>query len=160
MSVADHVHTALLLSIQLAVENVACGGGPFGAVIISPSGEVVATGVNRVTLDLDPTAHAEVCAIRNACREIESFDLTGLILASSCEPCPLCLAASMWARVGSVFYAADRTSAAAAGFDDAAFYELMDAPRSQWPSAPTQVNHSLLEAPFDAWRALDSRIEY
>ena len=95
------------------------------------------SGVNRVTLDLDPTAHAEVCAIRNACREIDSFDLTGFTLVSSCKPCPLCLAASMWARVGNVFYAADRTNAAAAGFDDAAFYELMDAPRSQWRSAPT-----------------------
>lgn len=159
MSVPDFVSEALSHSIELAIENVALGGGPFGAVITSPAG-MVAIGVNRVTRDLDPTAHAEVCAIRSACREIGSFDLSGFYLVSSCEPCPLCLAASMWARVGSIFYAADRTHAAAAGFDDAAFYELMDTPRSSWPSAPTQVNHSLFDAPFDSWRNLDSRIEY
>lgn len=159
MSVPDFVTAALSHSIELAIENVALGGGPFGAVITSPDG-MVATGVNRVTQDLDPTAHAEVCAIRNACREIGTFDLTGFTLVSSCEPCPLCLAASMWARVGSVFYAADRADAASAGFDDAVFYTLMDTPRSSWPSAPTQVNHSLFAAPFDSWRALDSRIEY
>lgn len=119
---------------------------------------MVATGINRVTLDLDPTAHAEVCAIRNACRELNSFDLTGFTLVSSCEPCPLCLAASMWAHVDSIFYAADRTDAA--GFDDAAFYALMDSPRSSWPSAPTQVQHSLLTAPFDSWRALETRVKY
>ena len=159
MSVPDFISAALTHSIELAIGNVALGGGPFGAVITSPDG-MVATGVNRVTLDLDPTAHAEVCAIRNACRELNSFDLTGFTLVSSCEPCPLCLAASMWARVGSIFYAADRTDAAAAGFDDAAFYTLMDSPRSSWPSAPTQVQHSLLGAPFDSWRALETRLEY
>lgn len=159
MSIPDFVSAALTHSIELAIENVALGGGPFGAVITSPDG-MVATGVNRVTLDLDPTAHAEVCAIRNACRELNTFDLTGFTLVSSCEPCPLCLAASMWARVDSIFYAADRTDAAAAGFDDAAFYALMDSPRSSWPSAPTQVQHSLLAAPFDSWRALETRVEY
>jgi len=159
VSVPDYVSAALSQSIELAIENVALGGGPFGAVITSPDG-VVATGVNRVTRDLDPTAHAEVCAIRNACREIDSYHLTGLTLVSSCEPCPLCLAASLWARVDSVFYAADRNDAAAAGFDDAGFYELMDAPRSSWPTAPTQVNHSLYVAPFDSWRAHESRTEY
>jgi guanine deaminase len=159
MTVPDFVAVALSHSIELAIENVTSGGGPFGAVITSPDG-VVATGVNRVTRDLDPTAHAEVCAIRNACREIGTFDLTGFTLVSSCEPCPLCLAASLWARVDSVFYAADRTNAAAAGFDDAAFYTLMDTPRASWPSAPTQINHSHFAAPFDSWRTQESRIEY
>lgn len=159
MTVPDFVAAALSHSIELAIENVTSGGGPFGAVITSPGG-VVATGVNRVTRDLDPTAHAEVCAIRNACREIGTFDLTGFTLVSSCEPCPLCLAASLWARVDSVFYAADRTNAAAAGFDDAAFYTLMDTPRASWPSAPTQINHSHFTAPFDSWRTQESRIEY
>ena len=159
MTVPDFVAAALSHSIELAIENVTSGGGPFGAVITSPSG-VVATGVNRVTRDLDPTAHAEVCAIRNACREIGTFDLTGFTLVSSCEPCPLCLAASLWARVDSVFFAADRTNAAAAGFDDAAFYTLMDTPRASWPSAPTQISHSHFAAPFDSWRTQESRIEY
>lgn len=159
MTVPDFVAAALSHSIELAIENVTSGGGPFGAVITSPGG-VVATGVNRVTRDLDPTAHAEVCAIRNACREIGTFDLTGFTLVSSCEPCPLCLAASLWARVDSVFYAADRSDAAAAGFDDATFYTLMDTPRASWPSAPTQINHSHFTAPFDSWRTHESRIEY
>jgi guanine deaminase len=159
MTVPDFVAAALSHSIELAIENVTSGGGPFGAVITSPGG-VVATGVNRVTRDLDPTAHAEVCAIRNACREIGTFDLTGFTLVSSCEPCPLCLAASLWARVDSVFFAADRTDAAAAGFDDAAFYTLMGTPRASWPSAPTQIDHSHFAAPFDSWRTQESRIEY
>lgn len=149
MSVSDCVSAALSHSIELAIENVALDGGAFGAVITSPDG-IVAPGVNSVTQDLDSTAHAEVCAIRNACREIGPFDLTGFTLMSSYEPCPLFLAVSMCAHIGSVFYSAHRADAAATGFDDAVFYNLMNTPRSSWPSAHTQVNHSLFAKPFDS----------
>jgi guanine deaminase len=111
----------LARTIELAVENVANGGGPFGAVIVRGD-ELVAEGQNRVTADLDPTAHAEVTAI----------SLAGTTLYTSCEPCPLCLSASLWARVDRVVYAADRHDAARGGFDDLEFYELFARDRSTW----------------------------
>ena len=94
--------------------------------------DIVAEGVNRVTRDLDPTAHAEVVAIRSACQAVGDFNLAGCVLVSSCEPCPLCLAAALWARVDAIVYAADRHDAARGGFDDLAFYDLFDTPRDQW----------------------------
>ncbi len=103
--------------------NVDEGGGPFGAVVVK-DGELVAIGQNRVTRDLDPTAHAEVLAIRSACAELGDFALTGCSLYASCEPCPLCVSAALWSRVDRVVYAADRDDAARGGFDDRAFYDL------------------------------------
>ncbi|WP_114453705.1 nucleoside deaminase [Halopolyspora algeriensis] len=146
-------------AIRLATDSVATGGGPFGALIVS-GGEVVATGTNLVTSNLDPTAHAEVTAIRNACRALNTFKLDGCILVSSCEPCPMCLASALWSRLDSIVYAADRDDAAVAGFDDRAFYELFTDPDSVWP---TTVHHLPAEdrtAPFDAWQVKADRIEY
>jgi tRNA(Arg) A34 adenosine deaminase TadA len=120
----------------------------------------VAEGVNRVTRDLDPTAHAEVVAIRAACRVIDNFSLTGCVLVASCEPCPLCLAAALWARVDEVVYVADRDDAARAGFDDRAFYDLFDQPRSGWPTPVRQARIGPAVAPFDAWLAKSDRIAY
>src|SRR5579885_2837364 len=102
-------------AVRLAAANVATGGGPFGAVVVRGD-ELIATGVNRVVPTLDPTAHAEVVAIREACQRVGDFRLTGCVLFSSCEPCPLCLSASLWARLDRVVFAADRDDAAAAGF--------------------------------------------
>ena len=90
-------------AIQLSDENVANGGGPFGAVIVK-DGEVIATGVNRVTANHDPTAHAEVSAIRSACQKLGTFDLRGCEIYTSCEPCPMCLGAIYWARIGKIYY--------------------------------------------------------
>jgi guanine deaminase len=146
-------------AIRLATENVADGGGPFGAVIIR-AGEVVSTGTNRVTPDLDPTAHAEVVAIRAACVRLNDFRLTGCVLVSSCEPCPLCLSAALWARVDRVLYAADRHDAASAGFDDRAFYDLFDQPRDSWPLPVTQLSTTDNIAPFSAWLSRSDRVEY
>lgn len=124
----------LELTVRLAERNVADGGGPFAAVVVRGA-EMVATGVNRVT-HLDPTAHAEVVAIRAACAQLGTFDLTGYVLVGSCEPCPLCLAASLWSRVDGVVYAADRHDAARAGFDDEAFHALFaTAPLARTPTA-------------------------
>lgn len=146
-------------TIALAVRNVAEGGGPFGAVIVR-DGELIATGQNRVTRDLDPTAHAEVQAIRAACRAIGDFSLAGLTLYASCEPCPLCVSASLWARLDRIVYAADREDAASAGFDDREFYELFTRERSSWPTGVEQVSLTEGTAPFDAWRAHASRTAY
>ena len=114
MTVNDHMRRA----ISLAEDNAYSGnGGPFGAVIVK-DGKVVAEGSNTVTVDNDPTAHAEVNAIRRACAVLGTFDLSGCELYTSCEPCPMCLAACYWAHISRVYYAAGRDDAAAAGFDD------------------------------------------
>lgn len=150
---------ALTRAIRLAADNVAAGGGPFGAVVVSADGHVF-EGVNRVTRDNDPTAHAEVVAIRVAAAALGTFDLSGCTLYASCEPCPLCLSAALWARLDGVVFGADRHDAAAAGFDDAAFYDLFDTPREQWPAPVRQLEVDQACAPFDAWRAQADRVEY
>jgi guanine deaminase len=151
--------TWLTQAVDLAVANVADGGGPFGAVIVR-DGVVVATGQNRVTRDLDPTAHAEVTAIRTACRELTTFALDGCTLYASCEPCPLCLTASLWARLDRVVYAADRHDAARGGFDDLAFYELLARERDTWPMPVVTAGLDSSTAPFDAWLARVDRTHY
>ncbi|MFD6177147.1 MULTISPECIES: nucleoside deaminase [unclassified Isoptericola] len=154
-------------AVTLAVDSVANAGGPFGAVVVTRDGRVV-EGNNRVTQDNDPTAHAEVTAIRRACAELGTFDLSGAVLYSSCEPCPMCLASALWARVDAVYFAADRHDAAAAGFDDAVFYDFFAARLGDHPGAGDgdgvmTVRHERTAsavAPFDAWRVLDTRIDY
>jgi guanine deaminase len=119
------------LAIRLATENVRSGaGGPFGAVV-ARNGEIVATGVNRVTADNDPTAHAEVNAIREACKALGSFQLPGCVLYTSCEPCPMCLGAIYWVRLDSVYFGNTCHDAAQAGFDDSFIYEEMKVPRQE-----------------------------
>ncbi|WP_314324720.1 nucleoside deaminase [Paenarthrobacter ilicis] len=146
------------LAIRLAVKNVADGGGPFGAVVVAPDG-TVHEGVNRVTRDFDPTAHAEVVAIRRACAATRSFDLSGSVLYASCEPCPLCLSATLWARVDRVFFAADRNGAARAGFDDALFYEYFAGTRPD--ILPVEhTRRSASEDPFEAWKNHGRRTAY
>jgi guanine deaminase len=149
----------LARAIDLAVANVADGGGPFGALIVR-DGEIVAEGQNRVTRDLDPTAHAEVVAIRAACAAVGDFSLAGTTLYTSCEPCPLCLSASLWARVDRVVFAADRHDAARGGFDDLEFYELFARDRSTWDLPVDAVRPENAPAPFDAWLAADHRTDY
>lgn len=116
-------------AIQLAVDNVKNGGGPFGAVI-ARNGEIIAEGVNRVTPNHDPTAHAEVQAIRAAAARLENFDLAGCSIYSSCEPCPMCLGAIYWAHLDHLYFAATKTDAARAGFDDAFIYDELPLPPS------------------------------
>ena len=149
-------------ALDLAVSNVAEGGGPFGAVIVR-DGTLLSTGQNRVTRDNDPTAHAEVVAIRAACQALDSFSLDGCVLYASCEPCPLCLTASLWARLDRVVYAADRHAAARGGFDDRAFYELLEQDRDTWPMAVTAQDAGTPDAswaPFEVWLAHTARTHY
>ncbi len=148
----------LATAIELAVRNVP-EGGPFGAVVVV-DGALVGTGQNRVTRDNDPTAHAEVVAIRAACAARRDFSLAGATLYASCEPCPLCVSAALWARVDRVVYAADRHDAARGGFDDAEFYELFGRDRASWAMAVEEVVVPNRAEPFDAWLANPGRVEY
>ena len=149
----------LAAAVDLAVRNVADGGGPFGAVVVGGA-ELLAEGQNRVTRDNDPTAHAEVVAIRRACAARGDFSLAGTTLYASCEPCPLCMASVLWARVDRVVYAADRHDAARGGFDDLAFYELFARDRSTWEVRVDAVAVPGSAEPFDAWLRNADRTAY
>lgn len=160
MTMSLSVETAWLDEcVRIATDNVANGGGPFGALIVK-DGKTISTGVNRVTATLDPTAHAEVVAIREACQALGTFKLDGCVLVSSCEPCPMCLSSALWARVDKIVYAADRDDAAKAGFDDRAFYELFDRPRETWNVPVTRLSAKDGFAPFAAWLDKSDRTDY
>jgi len=146
-------------AIALGVANVARGGGPFGAVIAAGD-HVVAEGANRVTVTCDPTAHAEIVAIREAGLALGRFSLEGLTLYASCEPCPMCLAASYWARLERVVFAADRFDARAAGFDDAHIYEELSRPPAERVLPLVRVDVADRLAPFAAWRDAAARTPY
>lgn len=150
----------MALAIEIATTSAGEGGGPFGAVILLPDGRFV-WGSNRVTADHDPTAHAEVTAIRRATSVLGDHDLSGAILYTSCQPCPMCLAASLWARLDRIVYAATAAQAADAGFDDASFYSQLRGGISTVVSAA--IDHDPrpdATAPFQAWTANLSRTEY
>ncbi|MCC5672365.1 nucleoside deaminase [Kocuria rhizophila] len=157
----DSVHRHLRTTIDAAARNAAADGGPFGALLVTADGREF-TAVNRVTADNDPTAHAEVCAIRAACSALGTYDLSGATLYSSCEPCPMCLSAALWTRLDRVFFAADRHDAAAGGFDDAAFYDFFTATPEQ-KDALLPVRHVALDTraePFERWAANAQRTTY
>lgn len=147
-------------AIALAVENVESGrGGPFGAVVVR-DGEVIAEGTNQVTTSHDPTAHAEVLAIREACKKLGDFHLPGCEIYTSCEPCPMCLGAVYWARLDRIWYAARREQAAAAGFSDELIYqEIPRSPRDRTiPSRP--LLDDAADRPFEAWRRKQDKVPY
>ncbi|MCA0268881.1 MAG: nucleoside deaminase [Bacteroidetes bacterium] len=146
-------------ALALAAENVAAGGGPFGTIVVK-DGRLVGTGVNRVTAMHDPTAHAEVVAIRDACANLGTFQLDGCDLYTSCEPCPMCLGAIYWARPDRVFYAASRHDAASAGFDDALIYDEIGLEPSarRIPFVHAPVAGTL--RPFEVWNANDAKTRY
>jgi guanine deaminase len=147
-------------AIELAIENVRTGhGGPFGAVIVK-DGAVIAEGTNRVTSSNDPTAHAEVVAIREACRKLNSFQLDGCELYTSCEPCPMCLGAIYWARPARVFYGASAGDASAAQFDDAFIFREIAQPARLRKIPMAQVMRDEALAAFRAWLEKADRIRY
>ncbi len=156
---ADDDQRWLAAAIDLAVTNVGDGGGPFGAIVVR-DGEVIGRGTNRVTAELDPTAHAEVVAIRMACRTISDFSLAGATVYASCEPCPLCFAAALWARVDRVVHAADRHDAARAGFDDATFHEVISVKGSTDLLDLVQLEAPTAQRPFEAWLSNPERVPY
>lgn len=147
-------------AIRLAREGMTTGqGGPFGCVIVR-DGEIVGRGCNQVTSTNDPTAHAEVVAIRDACRNLNTFQLEGCTLYASCEPCPMCLGAIYWARPSRIVYGAVHTDAATAGFDDQFIYEEIDKPREQRHIPMHQCLRDEADAVFREWVALEGRVRY
>tara|TARA_R100001143_G_scaffold63596_1_gene73238 strand:+ start:17215 stop:17691 length:477 start_codon:yes stop_codon:yes gene_type:complete len=147
-------------AIELARESVRLGhGGPFGCVIVK-DGEVIGEGFNRVTSGCDPTAHAEVVAIRNACRKLNDFQLTGCELYTTCEPCPMCLGAIYWARPARVFFAATREDAAKAGFDDEFIYTEIEKPLSDRSIEMISIERESAIPLFDEWINKEDRIDY
>lgn|ERR1039458_2281518 len=147
-------------AIELSISNVRAGtGGPFAAVIVK-AGRIVAEGANLVTSTRDPTAHAEIVAIRTACRELKNFYLTGCILYTTCEPCPMCLGAVYWAHLKQVYFANTRDDAALIGFDDSLIYrELVLPPRSR-KIEMTQLMRSQALVAFREWHANPDKLLY
>lgn len=147
-------------AIEIASERMHAGcGGPFGAVI-ARDGEIIAEGYNRVTSGNDPTAHAEIVAIREACRELETFDLSGHVIFTSCEPCPMCLSAIYWARLDRIYYANDRDDAAAIGFDDSLIYEEVAKPIAERRIPSTRLPLDEARQVFRDWRDKEDKIPY
>jgi len=147
-------------AIQLSIENVQSGqGGPFGAVIVQ-DGNIVAEGVNCVTTNNDPTAHAEVVAIREACRKLRSFELKDCELYTSCEPCPMCLGAIYWARLARIYFGNSAADASKIGFDDSAIYRECARSYTERSIPMVQVMREQALAAFRAWKEKTDKIPY
>lgn len=155
---AEH-YPYLSRAIELAKANIQKGGGPFGAVI-ARNGQIIAEGTNSVTVKNDPTAHAEIEAIRQATGELKNWQLDDCILYSSCEPCPMCLGATYWAGIKEVYFASTRDDAEKAGFSDALIYREIDTPiqNRQLPTINLKTENTGTE--FEAWHDFDSKITY
>jgi guanine deaminase len=151
--------TFMAEAIRLSVESVQSGGGPFGAVVVK-DGQIVGRGSNGVTRHNDPTAHAEVTAIRDAAQTLHSFDLSGCDIYTSCEPCPMCLGAIYWARIDRIFYGNNKSDAAQIGFDDAFIYQELEKPVSQrsLPMLPFMANEASVA--FEMWATKEDKTRY
>ena len=147
------------MAIELSKQSVERGGGPFGAVIVR-NGEVLASGSNSVTLLNDPTAHAEVCAIREACRREQTFNLNGCTIYTSCEPCPMCLSSIYWAGIDRIFYANTRGDAAAINFDDSFIYDQIPMAPAERTIPSTQLLRDEALAAFRLWDEKSDKVEY
>jgi guanine deaminase len=157
---APNCETFMQEAIRLSLEMMRAGkGGPFGAVVVR-DGEIIGRGWNRVTSANDPTAHAEIVAIREACRKAGTFFLEGAELYASCEPCPMCLSAAYWARISRVYYGASRSDAAAAGFLDEMLYEELAREASQRRIPCVGLGREQALAAFREWREKPDRIPY
>jgi guanine deaminase len=156
----EDMHKYMLEAIKKAEKNFTSGkGGPFGAVIVR-DGKIIAVGGNKVTSANDPTAHAEIVAIRKACKKLGTFNLSGCEIFASCEPCPMCLSAIMWARIGRLFYASSRNDASRAGFDDDILYAELALPAGERMLKPVQLLQEEAIKVFDKWVAAPDKIPY
>ena len=146
-------------AIELSIENVQNGGGPFGAVIVKDN-KIVATGVNRVTASCDPTAHAEVSAIRTAAQKLGTFDLSGCEIYTSCEPCPMCLGAIYWAHLDKIYYGNNKTDAKNIGFGDSFIYDELELkPENRKLPSETLLRNEAIKA-FEIWSKKEDKIAY
>ena len=147
-------------AIQLSLENVRAGlGGPFAALVVR-DGKILATGTNQVTTAQDPTAHAEIVAIRGACQAIHDFQLSGCELYTTCEPCPMCMGAIYWARLGKVYFANTREDAARIGFDDSFIYDQLALPVESRKIPMIQIMREQALAAFREWEKSPKKIQY
>jgi len=148
------------LCIELALDGMEKKGhGPFGAAIVKGN-ELVAVGTNQVTSTWDPTAHAEISAIRDACSRLKTFSLEGLEIYTTCEPCPMCLGAIFWARLSAIYFGATRLDAASANFDDRYFYEEIEKPPQKRHIPMKEIMRESCIQIFDAWKASGNKISY
>jgi guanine deaminase len=155
MNQNEHMKQAALASIQ----NIENQGGPFGAVVVR-NGQIIATGVNRVVPNSDPTAHAEVQAIRAAAAKLQTFDLSDCEIYTSCEPCPMCLGAIYWAKIKKVYYANTRYDAASIGFDDNFIYEEIPKPIEQRSVKFIKLDCDEAKKAFEKWKDIDQSLRY
>lgn len=146
-------------AIELSKESVASGGGPFGAIVVR-NGQIVGKGMNRVTAWNDPTAHAEIVAIRDACKSLNSFKLDGCILYTSCEPCSMCLGSIYWSRLKEVYFANTQHDAADIGFDDAFIYTEIGKEHHERSIMFTQIMKTEALEAFEIWSKEDGRVQY
>lgn len=146
-------------AIQLSRENIKKGGGPFAAIIVK-NGEVIAAASNSVTNDNDPTAHAEVNAIRMACKKLKTFYLSDCTIYTSCEPCPMCLGAIYWAHIGKVYYGNNKADAGNIGFDDSFIYEELEKPIGKRDVEFIQLLPEEAIKAFEDWESKDDKTEY
>ncbi|HCY00877.1 MAG TPA: tRNA-specific adenosine deaminase [Bacteroidales bacterium] len=146
-------------AIRLSVENIGNNGGPFGAVIVKDNA-IIARGTNRVTSSIDPTAHAEIVAIREAATKLNNFDLSGCAIYTSCEPCPMCLSAIYWARIDRVFYGNTKDDAKKIGFDDSFIYDEIKLPIEKRTITTTQLLRDEAIEGFRKWEELEDKTEY
>ncbi|WP_101690264.1 nucleoside deaminase [Dysgonomonas massiliensis] len=147
------------MAIKLAEKSVEKGGGPFGAVIVR-DGVVIAKGNNLVTLNNDPTAHGEVTAIRKACKKLGTFDLSGCIIYTSCEPCPMCLSAIYWARIEAIYYGCTKDDAKDIGFDDSFIYQQIALNPTERAISAKQILHTEALNAFRMWNDKEDRVDY
>jgi tRNA(Arg) A34 adenosine deaminase TadA len=160
MTQARIVNHFMERAIELSLENVHAGlGGPFAALVVK-DGTILATGTNQVTTAQDPTAHAEIVAIRGACRAIRDFQLPGCELYTTCEPCPMCMGAIYWARLARVYYANTREDAARIGFDDSFIYDQLNSPVESRQLPMIQLMREPALAAFREWEKSKTKIQY
>ena len=149
----------MLRAIVLSIESVKGGGGPFGSVIVRDN-KIISEGFNKVTSTNDPTAHGEIVAIREACKNLKVFNLNGCELYSTCEPCPMCLSAIYWSRADKLYFGGSRYDAADAGFDDELLYNEIPLEPSQRKMPTQQLLRDEAVMAFNQWKELDEKIEY
>ena len=146
-------------AIELSIESINSGGGPFGSVIVKDE-KIISEGMNRVTVDNDPTSHGEIVAIRNACKKLNTFNLSDCSLYSSCEPCPMCMSAIYWSRIGKVYYANTRDDAKKINFDDSLIYSEIPKKNEDKKISMKQIMRNEALKAFDLWDKKSDKIEY
>ena len=146
-------------AIELSMESINSGGGPFGSVIVKDE-KIISEGMNRVTVDNDPTSHGEIVAIRNACKKLNTFNLSNCSLYSSCEPCPMCMSAIYWSRIGNVYYANTRDDAKKINFDDSLIYSEIPKKNEDKKIPIKQMMRNEALKAFDIWDKKTDKIEY